>query len=133
MGDAIDNAKFDYPFIQFYNNDYCSTYQLVKPDGGKGDGFNFDVWETEVSSHASAGPKPVVGLPASKLASTGSEDGTKYFLNPSELATLVDGFKGHGGFAGFMLWDAGNSDSNASSGCMYDQEVRRVLDTGKAC
>jgi chitinase len=105
MGDAIDNAKIGYLFIQFYNNDYCSAYQLVKPDGGKGDGSNFDEWEIEVSCHTCAGAKLLVGLPASKLASTGSEDGTKYFLGPSELATLVDGFEGHGGLAWVMLWD----------------------------
>jgi len=133
MGDAIDNAKFDYLFIQFYNNDFCSAYQFVRPDGGKGDGFNFDAWETYVSAHASAGAKLLVGLPASTKASTGGDDGTKYFLSPSELTSLVDGFTTHTGFAGVMLWDAGNSDSETHSGCEYDQEVRSVLDKGHAC
>lgn len=133
MGDAIDNSKFDYLFIQFYNNDYCSAYQFVRPDGGKGDGFNFDVWESYVSAHASAGAKLLVGLPASTKASTGSDDGAKYFLSSSELTSLVDSFTTHTGFAGVMLWDAGNSDLDINDGCEYDQEVRSVLDKGQSC
>jgi len=129
MGDAIDNAQFDYLFIQFYNNDFCSAYQFVRPDGGQGDGFNFDVWETYVSAHASAGAKLLVGLPAS----TSAGDDMKYFLSPSELTSLVGSFTSHPGFAGVMLWDAGNSDLDPNDGCEYDQEVRSVLDTGHAC
>ena len=44
MGAMIAAAKFDMLFIQFYNNPYCSAYQVVRPDGGEGDGFNFDDW-----------------------------------------------------------------------------------------
>jgi chitinase len=133
MGDMIDNSQFDYLFIQFYNNDFCSAYQIVRPDGGKGDGFNLDAWETQISSHASKGARLLVGLPASKDASTGDASGTRYFLSPSELTSLVDAFTTHTGFAGVMLWDAGNSDGDTNGGCEYDQEVRKVLNTGHAC
>ena len=129
MGDAIDNSKFDYIFIQFYNNDFCSAYQFVRPDGGEDDGFNFDAWETYVSSQASAGAKLLVGLPASPTAA----DDVKFFLSPSELTSLVTNFTSHTGFRGIMLWDAGNSDSESNDGCTYDQEVRSVLDNGHAC
>ena len=133
MGDAIDNSKFDYIFIQFYNNPSCSAYQFVRPDGGEGNGFNFDVWETYVSSHASTGAKLLVGLPASPTAADGHTDGAKFFLSPSELTSLVTKFSGHNGFGGIMLWDAGNSDLDNNGGCTYDQEVRSVLDNGHAC
>lgn len=41
MGAMIAAAQFDMLFIQFYNNPYCSAYQVVRPDNG---GFNFDDW-----------------------------------------------------------------------------------------
>jgi len=63
-----------------------------------------------------AGAKLLVGLPASTKASTGGDDGTKYFLSPSELTSLVDSFTTHTGFAGVMPWDAGNSDSDTNQG-----------------
>lgn len=44
MGAMIAAAKFDMLFIQFYNNPYCSAYQLVRPDGNPSDAFNFDDW-----------------------------------------------------------------------------------------
>ena len=129
LGDAIDNSRFDYLFIQFYNNDYCSAFQYVRPDGNKDDYFNFDVWESYVSSHASAGAKLLVGLPASPRAAGDA----KYFLSPPELKRLVASLTPRPGFAGIMLWDAGNSDSDVNAGCTYDQEVRRVLDKGQTC
>ena len=129
MGDAIDNSKFNYIFIQFYNNYPCSAYQFVRPDGGAGDGFNFDAWETYVSSHTSAGAKLLVGLPASLKAANTAE----FFLSPSELTSLVTNFASHTGFGDIMLWDAGNSDSESNGGCTYDQEVRSMLDNGHAC
>jgi chitinase len=78
MGDAIDHSQFDYLFIQFYNND-CSAYQFVRPDNGDSGSFDFDAWESSVASHASAGAKLLIGLPASKLASTDDDGGPSIF------------------------------------------------------
>ena len=47
MGAAIKSAKFDYLFIQFYNNDYCSAYQLFQNDGGS---FNYDSWVSYIAN-----------------------------------------------------------------------------------
>jgi hypothetical protein len=47
MGAAITSAQFDYLFIQFYNNDYCSAYQLFQNDGGS---FNYDSWVSYVAN-----------------------------------------------------------------------------------
>ena len=41
MGAMIAAAKFDLLFIQFYNNPYCSAYQVVRNSNGA---FNFDDW-----------------------------------------------------------------------------------------
>ena len=43
MGAMIAAAKFDKLFIQFYNNPYCSAYQLVRNDNPQS-AFNFDDW-----------------------------------------------------------------------------------------
>ena len=51
-------------FIQFYNNDYCSAYQLFQKDGGS---FNYDSWVSYVANTPSKNAKLFIGLPASQL------------------------------------------------------------------
>ncbi|KIN07799.1 glycoside hydrolase family 18 protein [Oidiodendron maius Zn] len=130
MGAAIKSSQFDWLFIQFYNNDECSAYQLFQNDGGS---FNYDSWVSYVAGTPSAGAKLFVGLPASKDASTGDSSGSKYYVSPANLVSLVSKYKSHAQFGGIMLWDAGNSDTVNVNGCNYAQEVHSVLNTGAAC
>jgi chitinase len=130
MGAAITSAQFDYLFIQFYNNDYCSAYQLFQNDGGS---FNYDSWVSYVANTPSKNAKLFIGLPASKLASTGDSSGTKYWISTTDLPKLVSQYKSHAQFGGIMLWDAASSDTVSLNGCNYAQEVHSVLTTGLAC
>jgi chitinase len=130
MGAAIKSSQFDWLFIQFYNNDECSAYQLFQNDGGS---FNYDSWVSYVAGTPSSGAKLFVGLPASKLASTDDNSGAKYYVTPANLVKLVSQYKSHAQFGGVMLWDAGYSDTVSSNGCNYAQEVHSVLNTGAAC
>jgi chitinase len=130
MGTAITNAQFDWLFIQFYNNDECSAYQLFQNDGGS---FNYDGWVGFVSGTASANAKLFIGLPASTDGATGDSSGQKYYVSPTNLVQLVSEYSSHAQFGGIMLWDAGNSDTVNENGCNYAQVVNRVLTTGAAC
>jgi chitinase len=130
MGQAITSSQFDWLFIQFYNNDGCSAYQLFNNDGGS---FNYDAWVSYVSGTPSSGAKLFVGLPASPDASTGDSSGSKYYVSPTNLASLVGTYSSHAQFGGIMLWDAGNSDTVNDNGCNYAQEVHSVLTTGSPC
>lgn len=130
MGQAIQSSQFDWLFIQFYNNDYCSAYQLFDNDGGS---FNYDSWVDYVAGTPSSGAKLFVGLPASPDASTGDSSGSKFYVTPTNLASLVSQYSSHAQFGGVMLWDAGNSDTINVNGCNYAQEVHSVLSTGSAC
>lgn len=130
MGTAIKSSQFDYLFIQFYNNDYCSAYQEFQNDGGA---FNYDDWVSYTAGTSSANAKLFIGLPASKAASTGDSSGSKYYVSSTNLATLVNKWGTHTRFGGVMLWDAGNSDTVSVNSCNYAQEVHSALTTGHAC
>ncbi|RFU29539.1 hypothetical protein B7463_g6810, partial [Scytalidium lignicola] len=127
MGLAITSAQFDWLFIQFYNNDECSAYQLFEEDGGS---FNYDSWVDYVSGTASENAKLFVGVPASEDASTGDSSGSKYWVSTTNLPKLVSEYSSHSQWGGVMLWDAGNSDTVSLDGCNYAQQVHSVLTTG---
>ena len=63
MGEIIANAQFDYLWVQFYNNEGCSTDT----------GTNFDDWVSSVASGPSANAKIFLGVPASTLGATGTD------------------------------------------------------------
>jgi chitinase len=123
MGVIVTTSQFDYLWVQFYNNPYCSN-------GGK---INFDDWVSYVAGTPSASAKIFLGLPASTLAATGTASGAKYYVDPSGLATLVNQYGSNPSFGGVMLWSAGWSDLNVNNGCTYAQEAKRILTTGSTC
>ncbi|EPS26232.1 Endochitinase 2 [Penicillium oxalicum] len=119
----ITNAKFDYLWVQFYNNPECSITGKI----------NFDDWVSNVANTPSAGAKIFLGVPASPLASTGTTSGSRYYIDPSSLATLVNQYKSSPSFGGVMMWSAGYSDSNVNNGCTYAQEAKSILTKGTIC
>ncbi|KAK5996439.1 Endochitinase 2 [Cladobotryum mycophilum] len=123
MNEIITKAQFDYLFIQFYNNPGCSV------DGP----INWDDWKKNVADTPSANAKLFLGVPASKLGATGTESGSKYYLKPDALNSLVSKHKDDSAFGGVMMWAAGFSDANVSNGCTYAQQAKKILTTGKTC
>jgi chitinase len=119
----INSSQFDYLWVQFYNNPYCSF----------GGDINFDAWVTNIAGTPSANAKIFLGVPASPLAATGTMSGAQYYLDPSTLAKLVDQHQSSPSFGGIMLWSAGWSDSNVNTGCTYAQEAKHILTTGSPC
>ncbi len=119
----VTNAKFDYLWVQFYNNPGCSVNGNI----------NFNDWVSNVANTPSAGAKIFIGVPASPLAATGTSSGSQYYLDPNSLATLVNQYKSNSAFGGVMMWSAGYSDSNVNNGCTYAQEAKSILTKGSAC
>lgn len=123
MQQVIQDSVFDYLWVQFYNNPYCSN----------GGNINFDDWVANIAGTQSANAQVFLGVPASPLASTGTMSGAQYYMDPNTLASVVNQHKWNPAFGGVMMWSAGWSDTNVNNGCTYAQEAKRILTTGSPC
>ncbi|EED13592.1 class III chitinase ChiA2 [Talaromyces stipitatus ATCC 10500] len=123
MGEIIQNAQFDYLWVQFYNNGYCSYPNTL----------NYADWVSYVSGTPSANAKIFIGVPASELGSTGTQSGAVYYQSPSVLASTVASFDTSSNWGGIMMWDAAFSDANVINGCNYAQQAHSILKTGSPC
>ncbi|RWA12446.1 hypothetical protein EKO27_g2639 [Xylaria grammica] len=134
MGVLIDNARFDYIWPQFYNNNNYTldSYPCALPINGNA-AFNYDEWLSYTAGTPSADAKIFVGVPAAPLGANGSPTGETYYATPDQLASIIEGVKGESRFGGIMMWSAGFSDSNVNDGCNYAQQARSILDSGSPC
>ncbi|KAL5351927.1 Chitinase 2 [Pseudogymnoascus australis] len=123
MDVIITKSQFDYLWVQFYNNPGCSVNGQI----------NYNDWKAKIAGTPSANAKIFIGVPASPLGATGTESGSRYFLEPSNLATLVSQFSSDTAFGGVMMWAAGFSDATVNDGCTYAQQAKSILKTGKTC
>lgn len=123
MGEIITASQFDYLWIQFYNNPYCSYPNTL----------NYNDWVSYIAGTPSANAKLFIGVPAADLASTGYESGAVYYQSPSALASNVASFDTSSHWGGIMMWDAAFSDSNVVDGCNYAQQAASILKTGSPC
>lgn len=123
MGEIISAAKFDYLWVQFYNNPGCSVNTAI----------NYNDWVSFVDGTPSAGAKIFIGVPAAPDGATGTASGAQYYLTPPELASLVAEYDSNSQFGGVMMWSAGFSDSNVNNGCTYAQEAHAILSSGSPC
>ncbi|KAK9463695.1 glycoside hydrolase superfamily, partial [Lipomyces oligophaga] len=114
IGDALDNAWFDFVFIQFYNN-YCA---VTAPDQ-----FNYDSdwmgWLSGTSLNRDA--KLFVGVPGSSSAA-----GSGY-ATPSELQTVVSAISDKSALGGVMIWDASQCTQNMIDGASFVSAVKDML------
>ena len=124
MGTIIQNAQFDYLWIQYYNNPSCS------PSTGT---FNYDAWKQFTATTASKNAKLFIGVPASKYASTGTSTGSEYFLLPVKLASIVNKYDTDSTFGGIMMYSAAYFSQSRNNGCSYAQQAASILKTGKPC
>ncbi|KAB8446242.1 hypothetical protein FH972_025224 [Carpinus fangiana] len=128
MGTVLDQSKFDYLWVQFYNNEEaCDASNFVYGSFSGGE-FNYDAWTDYLSGGPSADAKLVVGIPASVNAARPNS-----FIQPQDLPKLVQEVQGKPQFSGIMFWEAAESDTINDNGCTFAQSVKRVLTTGSAC
>ncbi|KUL81789.1 hypothetical protein ZTR_09339 [Talaromyces verruculosus] len=123
MGEIITAGQFDYLWIQFYNNGYCSYPNTL----------NYADWVSYIAGTRSANAKVFLGVPASELGSTGTQSGAVYYQPPSVLASTVASFDTSPNWGGIMMWDAAFSDANVVNGCNYAQQAASILKTGSPC
>ncbi|KAK3187093.1 Chitinase 2 [Lecanicillium sp. MT-2017a] len=131
MGEIISTSKFDYIFVQFYNNNNY-TVPCALPINGNAP-FNYNNWTAFISDTPSADAKIFIGVPASPLAANGSPGGATYYATPEQLAGIINDYKSDAHFGGIMMWSAGFSDANVNDGCTYAQEAKSILLTGSPC
>lgn len=132
MGVIIQNAQFDWLFVQWYNNNNYSADPCSLGFNGNAP-LNYDQWVSFLSSTPSAGAKIFFGVPAAPLAANGAPSGETYYIPPTQLATLVSEYKSDSHFGGIMMWSAGFSDTNVNDGCTYAQEAKNILVSGQTC
>ncbi|KAJ9080430.1 Chitinase 2 [Entomophthora muscae] len=102
MGTALDQAWFDFVFVQFYNN-YCGVQSFNNPYG-----FNFhewDIWARLTSLNPRV--KLFVGIPGSTTAANSG------YLDPDSLLPILSNVsRTFPTFSGVMAWDASQGDNN---------------------
>ncbi|KAK9389726.1 glycoside hydrolase superfamily [Lipomyces mesembrius] len=114
IGDALDNAWFDFVFIQFYNN-YCGVNNPSQ--------FNYDSdWQSWVSSTAiNKDVKLYVGVPGSSSAA-----GSGY-STPSALLDTINGISDKSSLGGVMIWDASQAFTNALDSSLFIDGIKGML------
>lgn len=133
MGCALMEAKFDYVWVQFYNN-FCAAADLVKnPENNPNrkaskkhpGNYNLDKWPSYLADGASSEAAIFLGLPASSSAAAPFD-----FIPAADLPYVISESPGIGGV---MLWNTAHSDASTYHGCTYAQTVEHVLSTGRTC
>lgn len=116
LASTIQNAYFDYLFIQFYNTRKCSarahldhTYGQSE-NGGQPTDIGYNNWVTWLKANAAGGqvPQLFIGLPGS----TGSTTDAPMFLSQTEAGQLLKDFYRDQYFGGVMLWEATSALNN---------------------
>lgn len=122
IGNSINQAQYDYLWIQFYNNDCAATYAY---DGSNR--FNLDQWPGVIAGGASANAKLLVGIP-------GNQEEAPEFVPVENIPDVYNAAKGVQGFDGFMVYEVGDTKSvDVVNGCDYFAELYSVLTTGNTC
>ncbi|KAJ8100580.1 glycoside hydrolase superfamily [Lipomyces tetrasporus] len=114
IGDALDNAWFDFVFIQFYNN-YCGVNNPSQ--------FNYDSdWQAWVSSTAvNKNVKLYVGVPGSSSAA-----GSGY-TTPSGLLDIMNSISDKSSLGGVMIWDASQAFTNTIDSSLFIDGIKTML------
>ncbi|KAI9808589.1 MAG: hypothetical protein M1825_003738 [Sarcosagium campestre] len=123
LADAIQNAYFDYIFIQFYNTSGCSArdYLVSQPAP-----TTFEQYAAAIPKWPNPKALIFVGLPGS----TASTNDPKYYLPPNgdleRFVTTVQS-KFPASFGGIMIWDATSAQNNVVDGKNYLDWSRQTL------
>ncbi|CAO3619760.1 unnamed protein product [Cunninghamella blakesleeana] len=116
LGDALNNAWFDYVFIQFYNN-YC---------GVQSDQFNYDTWDQWAKKTSkNKNVQLFVGIPGSPSAA-----GSGY-IPYKKVVSIYQKLKSKKSFGGFMMWDVSQSYDNTEVKPNFAKAVAKAIGGGK--
>ncbi|KAG9808869.1 carbohydrate-binding module family 18 protein, partial [Aureobasidium melanogenum] len=114
---VVENAWFDFLFIQYYNTAACSARQAISSGTFKG----YNDWTGVQSRNADL--KLYVGLPGSTAASSDAS----YYLQPSEVKTLISKVYSNTRFGGIMVWEATYAANNVICNRNYLTWMKQIL------
>ncbi|KAI4743487.1 glycoside hydrolase [Aureobasidium sp. EXF-12298] len=114
---VVENAWFDFLFIQYYNTAACSARQAITSGTFKG----YNDWASVKSKNNDV--KLFVGLPGSTAASSNAS----YYLQPSEVKTLVSKVYSNTRFGGIMVWEATYAANNVICNRNYLTWMKQIL------
>ena len=119
---VLQNAWFDFLFVQFYNSAGCSARDAVNKAAGKGTAdISFANWNVAKSKNPNV--RVSIGLPASDAASSLAD----YYLQPAEAMALVKRFYSSKLYGGIMLWEATYSKNNVICDTDYAGWMKKIL------
>jgi chitinase len=131
MGDMIAATQFDIVWVQYYNTPQCSARNWITANPNylstgieEQNGFSYNQWADFLVGTASANAKLYIGLPGAPATTDLSTD---YYLNTTELSSLVQAYYCHENFGGIMIWEATSADNNTGPDGTYYQGVKDVL------
>jgi chitinase len=114
---VVENAWFDFLFVQYYNTAACSARQAISSGTFKG----YNDWSSVTSKNNDV--KLFVGLPGSTAASADAS----FYLQPSEVKTLVSKVYSNTRFGGIMVWEATYAANNVICNRNYLTWMKQIL------
>ncbi|KAG9943618.1 glycoside hydrolase, partial [Aureobasidium melanogenum] len=114
---VVENAWFDFLFIQYYNTAACSARQAISSGTFKG----YNDWTGVQSKNADL--KLYVGLPGSTAAASDAS----YYLQPSEVKTLISKVYSNARFGGIMVWESTYAGNNVICNRNYLTWMKQIL------
>ncbi|KAL2424386.1 Endochitinase A1 [Exophiala dermatitidis] len=128
LANAIQNADFDYIFVQYYNSARCSASSLFssgKLNTATDITFGWASWLRTYSKNKAV--QLYVGLPASQSAANDAS----FYLSLPEVKALLEAYACsytyRSIFGGVMLWEATYSANNQIDGKSYAQNVKELF------
>ncbi|KAF2766477.1 glycoside hydrolase [Teratosphaeria nubilosa] len=119
---VLENAFFDFIWIQFYNTPGCSARDGVNHIDGQGSSdISFGTWELQRSLNPTV--RYYIGLPAGPKAS--NED--DYYLDRADAQKLIDRFADDALFGGIMVWEATYDMNNTICGYPYSHWMKQIV------
>ncbi|GAA5808973.1 hypothetical protein MFLAVUS_002373 [Mucor flavus] len=98
VGDALNEAWFDFVMIQFYNN-FCNVVNTAA--------FNYDEWDTWAKTRSiNKNVRLFVGIPGSPSAAG------RGYVPYTQLVTTIKPLQLKDTFGGIMVWDASQAYGN---------------------
>lgn len=137
LAEPIENAWFDFLFIQFYNTPQCSARAYFNASYGSYDGqpttISFDKWVNFIRTKAlNKDVRLYIGLPAAPLTQLAYE--TTMYIAPDDVVNLIDLYQCRypHEFGGIMVFEATYSEQNLINGEPYVDVLKSLL-TKNSC
>lgn len=119
---VMNQAWFDFMFIQFYNTARCSARAGINRSKGIGQyDISFERWTTYATT-LNPNIKFFIGLPGAPAAAVAGD-----YLTPGEAQSIIKRFFGRAKFGGVMVWEATFDYRNTVCGRPFGGIMKDIL------